>query len=96
MIYCYKSAFVLLYAGVAEWQTRATQNREGNRGGSSPFTGTIRIKRCYKMADIFLLYLMFGGAIDYGKMRDLQQSYDFWYTGISFSQKIQQNLEAQY
>ena len=24
------------------WQTRATQNREGNRGGSSPSTGTIR------------------------------------------------------
>lgn len=24
---------------MAEWQTRATQNREGNRGGSSPLTG---------------------------------------------------------
>ena len=31
-----------LCAGVAEWQTRATQNREGNRGGSSPFTGTTK------------------------------------------------------
>ncbi len=37
-------SIVVLYAGVAEWQTRATQNREGNRGGSSPFTGTIIIK----------------------------------------------------
>ena len=25
------------------WQTRATQNREGNRGGSSPFTGILFI-----------------------------------------------------
>ena len=24
------------------WQTRTTQNREGNRGGSSPFTGIYR------------------------------------------------------
>jgi hypothetical protein len=30
---------IMYLAGVAEWQTRATQNREGNRGGSSPFTG---------------------------------------------------------
>lgn len=44
VVYYYKSAFVYLYAGVAEWQTRATQNREGNRGGSSPFTGTTIIK----------------------------------------------------
>ena len=27
------------FAGVAEWQTRSTQNREGNRGGSSPLAG---------------------------------------------------------
>ncbi|MDF2924132.1 MAG: hypothetical protein K0R57_3046 [Paenibacillaceae bacterium] len=31
--------FLFEFAGVAEWQTRATQNREGNRGGSSPLTG---------------------------------------------------------
>ena len=31
---------MLKYAGVVEWQTRLTQNQEGNRGGSSPFTGT--------------------------------------------------------
>ena len=36
-----------IYAGVAEWQTRATQNREGNRGGSSPFTGTIKYLQRY-------------------------------------------------
>ncbi len=29
----------LYFAGVAEWQTRSTQNREGNRGGSSPLAG---------------------------------------------------------
>ena len=33
---------MLKYAGVVEWQTRLTQNQEGNRGGSSPFTGTTR------------------------------------------------------
>ena len=36
-VYC---PYVTQLAGVVEWQTRSTQNREGNRGGSSPFTGT--------------------------------------------------------
>ena len=29
-------------AGVAEWQTQTTQNRPGNRVGSTPTTGTIK------------------------------------------------------
>ena len=35
-----RACHLISYAGVAEWQTRSTQNRMGNRGGSSPLTGT--------------------------------------------------------
>lgn len=35
------------HAGVAEWQTRLTQNQVGNRGGSSPFTGTKAHNPCF-------------------------------------------------
>uniref|UniRef100_UPI001BB216F0 hypothetical protein n=1 Tax=Paenibacillus sinopodophylli TaxID=1837342 RepID=UPI001BB216F0 len=47
---------------VAEWQTRATQNREGNRGGSSPLIGTIFKNRSpldhYDLKGFFVMFLM--------------------------------------
>lgn len=48
------------YAGVAEWQTRSTQNRVGNRGGSSPFTGTREIIERSRslLGDWLLLFLV--------------------------------------
>ena len=54
---------MLKYAGVVEWQTRLTQNQEGNRGGSSPFTGTIfKIPVITAIAGVFLYLQGFDGS----------------------------------
>jgi hypothetical protein len=47
----------VLQAGVAEWQTRSTQNRKGNRGGSSPFTGIKNIAKVLEIIDFFEFFV---------------------------------------
>ncbi|MDN4605559.1 hypothetical protein P5G61_30330, partial [Paenibacillus sp. F6_3S_P_1C] len=48
--------------GVAEWQTRSTQNRVGNRGGSSPLAGIQASKSSLdaKSNELFYLQILFG------------------------------------
>jgi len=37
------ASIVFVLAGVAEWQTHTTQNRTGNRVGSTPTSGTKKL-----------------------------------------------------
>ncbi len=67
------------------WQTRATQNREGNRGGSSPSTGTIPEGFNEESVRFLVFACSYRAGLDYqtnrsyGKMKRPQARHDRLY-----------------